>query len=394
MFDETYFVRQNRATYFNIDNDFRAIGAEKLGMHDIYYRLSRMATPMVDYSEIKRILADIDALPLTPNEPSGFRRYPYAWGKASKRFKEIAEIAEKEGCLVTAGKNYVRASLLAHSGQLFCKPEWPEKKALQIERAVCFHKAAGYIGLEEHHIPYRGHTLPGYLWVPKDTPNPPLVIMAPGANSTKEELYRWAPALVERGMAAFMYDGPGQGEFTGIQQTALVMRLEEYHTVFTAIIDYLVASISDRVDTSRIGIWGQSLGGHLAIRCFEYEKRPMAVVSMSGPPDMSYWPYLPGDALEEGRDMCGFKSFTETWEYLQKNGDAHAVAKYVKVPILMIHGARDDLMPEDGVRKLAQEIGPTAEFVVYPDGNHGIFNYDLIVTDSASDWLANKLLRR
>lgn len=394
MYNEEYFIKRNKETYFNIDNDFRAIGAEKLGLHDIYYRLSRMATPTVDYSEIKRILADVDALPLSPDEPSGFRRSPFAWGRASKRYKDVAEKAENEGRKVTAGKNFIRASLLAHSAQLFCKPEWPEKKLYQNERASCFRRGAPYIGLEEFQIPYKNGKLPGYLWIPKGLDNPPLVIMVPGANSTKEELYRWAPSLTERGLATFMFDGPGQGELTGIQQNTLLMRMEEYHNVFTTIIDYLIANVGNRFDKNRIGLWGQSFGGHLSIRSFEHEKRPKALVSLGGPPDMTAWPLLPGDALEEGRDMCGFKTFSETWEYFQKHGDAHSVAHHVEVPTLMIHGSRDDLMPEDGVRKLAEEIGPNAEFVAYKDGNHGVFNWDLLMTDFAADWIAEKLTRR
>jgi alpha-beta hydrolase superfamily lysophospholipase len=192
-------------------------------------------------------------------------------------------------------------------------------------------------------------------------------------------------------MATFLYDGPGQGELTSLQQRVLLMKLEEYHAVITTIIDYLIEKCSDKFDPKRIGLWGQSLGGHLSIRSFEHEQRPMAVVSLSGPPDIKAYPFLPGDAMEEGRDMCGFKTFSETWDYFQKASDAHSVAKFIKVPILMIHGSRDDLMPEEGVRKLAEEIGPKAEFVVYPDGNHGVFNWDLMMTDFASDWLSEKL---
>lgn len=391
MFDEKYFTNKVNSTWAKADSDIRAHGIEKLGAHDIHFRLSRLATPMVEYSEIKRILADIDAPPLLPSDPSGSRRCPIAWGRASRKYKEIAEKAEKNEHFVTTGINFIRASLLAHSGQLFCRPEWPEKVTLQKERALCFRRGAPYAGLEEHKIPYKNSTLPGYLWIPKETDNPPFVIMVPGANSTKEELYRWAPAFVERKMAVFFFDGPGQGELTSLQKSPLLMRLEEYHNVFTSIIDYFTEIASDRIDLKRIALWGQSLGGHLLIRAFEHEKRPIAAVSVGGPPDMKAWPYIPGDCLEEGRDMCGFKTFQETWEYLQKNGDAISVAKHVKVPILMIHGSRDDLMPEESVRKMAEEIGPNAEFVAYSDGNHGVFNWDFMLTDMMADWLVEKL---
>ncbi len=394
MYDETYFQANVRKTYDAIDTAFRTVGAEALGSQDIFYRLSRMATPTVEYTEIKRIMADIDGPPLGPDEPSGHRRWPLAWGRASRRYKEIGEKAVLAGHNVTAGLNLLRASLLAHSGQMFCKPEWPEKIELQKERASCYRQAAPHLGLQEHRVPFGSHSLPGYLWLPTGVSNPPIVIMIPGANSVKEELHRWAGPLVQRGLATFTVDGPGQGELTPLQGSNLPMRLEEYHKAVTAVIDYLIQTVADRVDVKRIALWGQSLGGYLVIRSFEHEQRTIAAVSLGGPPNLNAYPFLPGDATEEGRDITGMKSFQETWDYFQKYGDGFPAAKHVRVPLLMIHGSRDDLIPEAPVRRLADAMNGNAELVVYKDGNHGIFNWDNIMTDAMADWLVDKLARK
>ena len=93
--------------------------------------------------------------------------------------------------------------------------------------------------------------MPGYLWIPEGVDKPPIVVMAPGANSVKEELHRWAQAFVARGLGTFVFDGTGQGELTGLQSSDLPMRIEKYHAVFTTIIDYLEANAGDRVDTDR-----------------------------------------------------------------------------------------------------------------------------------------------
>jgi 2,6-dihydroxypseudooxynicotine hydrolase len=391
MFDESYFEGRVRSFYEEVDKAFRTLGCEAVGYHDIFYRLSRMATPTVEYSEIKRICADVDGPPQGINEASGHRRWPLAWGRASRRYKDIAEKAETAGHKITAGSNFLRASLLAHSGQMFSRPEWPEKLELQKERVKCYCRAAPYLGIEEHHVPYGEHTLPAYLWIPKDAERPAVVVMAPGANSVKEELHRWGGAFVDRGLAALTFDGPGQGELTPLQGGQLPMRLEQYHKAFTAMIDYLEEKASDRVDIKRVAIWGQSLGGHLVTRAFEHERRPVAAVNLGGLPTMSAYPFLPGDVQEEVRDLLGFETFEEVWQYLQKHGDALSSSHHIKVPYLIVHGSRDDLVGDEAMQDLAAAVGDNAELVAYKDGNHGVFNWDFIMTDSMADWLVEKL---
>jgi 2,6-dihydroxypseudooxynicotine hydrolase len=392
MYDEAYFRNRVKNFYLEVDKGFRTLGCEAFGVQDIFYRLSRVATPTIEYSEIKRILADIDAPPLSIQEPSGHRRWPLAWGRAMKRYKAIAEEAEAKGYKVTAGNNFLRASLLAHSGQMFCRPEWPEKLELQKERAGCFRRAAPFLGIEILDVPFKdGHALPAYLKLPAEVENPPVVLMAPGANSVKEELYRWVPAFVERGIAALTFDGPGQGELTPLQGGNLPMRYEEYHQVFTAMIDFLEENYAKQVDLKRIALWGQSTGGHLATRAYVEERRPKAIINLGGQPTMFGYPFLPPDVMEEARDLFGFETYEETWEYVQKHGDGLEAAKAIDIPYLIIHGSRDDIVGDRAMHELLEAIGNNAELVVYKDGNHGVFNWDFIMTDAMADWLLAKL---
>jgi 2,6-dihydroxypseudooxynicotine hydrolase len=390
-FSESYFEQRIRSFYEEVDRNFRTIGCEKLGEQDIYFRLSRVASPTIEYSEIKRICADIDSPALDPNEPSGHRRWPFAWGRAANRYRQIGEKAEAEGHRITAGNNFLRSSLLAHSGQLFCRPQWAEKRTLQLERSTNYRKAAGFLGLEQHLIPFQNNFIPAYLWLPKGVNLPPLIVMSPGANSVKEELHRWASAFIERGLATLTFDGPGQGELSAMQGGKLPLRIENYHTVFTTILDYLESNVSDRIDTKRIALWGQATGGHLVTRSFEHEKRPIALVNLDGFPNMNAYPYLPPDVMEEQREVLGFKTFEETWAYLSQNGDALSAAKNITVPYLLIHGSRNDLAANEDMDRLLQVIGPTAEQMNFPDGNLGVFNWDNIMTDKMADWLVDRL---
>jgi dienelactone hydrolase len=393
MLDEPYFQERVRRFYEEVDRAFRTVGCEAVGSQDIFFRMSRMATPAIEYSEINRICADVDGPPQGPDDASGARRWPLAWGRASKRYREIAERAEASGHTTTAGWNFLRASLLAHSGQLLCRPEWPEKLNLQRERVECYRCAAPYLGIEAHRIPFGAHFLPAYLWVPREVERPPVVVMAPGANSVKEELHRWAAPLVDRGLATLRFDGPGQGELSPLQGSQLPLQLETYHKAFSATIDYLEAELSDRVDITRIAIWGQATGGHLVTRAFKHERRPVAAVNLAGQPNMAGYPHLPGDVQEENRDALGFKSFEETWQYLQEYGDALSSARDIPVPFLIIHGSRGALSDDDSMQLLAEAVGRNADLWVYKDGNHGIFNWDNVMTDAMADWLVDKLTR-
>jgi len=393
VYDERYFDDRVRAFYADLDRGIRTIGSERLGAQDIFYRLSRFWTPALEYSEIKRVCADVDSLALDPSEPSGLARWPLAWGRAAKRYQSFAEQAEAAGQTITAGEHYLRASHLAHAGQMMCRPEWPEKIELQRARAQCYRKAARHLGLEEHWVPYNQHKLPGYLWLPVGIKRPPVVLLAPGADSTKEECHRWAQAFVARGLAAFHFDGPGQGELTPLIDRSLPMRLERYHEAFTAIIDYLQDNASDRVDATRVAIWGQSMGGHVVLRAFEHEKRPLAGVNVGAPPKLAVFPLMPADVEERIRDLFGFTCFEETWAYIQEEGDAVCHAHHIDVPFLTVHGSRDPLVTDETIRELSAAIGQNSEVHLYRDGNHGVFNYDSIMTGAMADWVTAKLTR-
>ena len=103
------------------------------------------------------------------------------------------------------------------------------------------------------------------------------------------------------------------------------------------------------------------------------------------------YPFLPPDVMEEARDLLGFETYEEAWDYVQRHGDGLEPAKAIDIPYLIVHGSRDDIVDEKAMYELAQAVGKTAELVVYKDGNHGVFNWDFIMTDAMADWLLDKL---
>ena len=59
-------------------------------------------------------------------------------------------------------------------------------------------------------VPFGASVLPGYLRVPAGASRPPIVVLLPGADSAKEELYNLADHIVTRGLAVAAFDGPGR----------------------------------------------------------------------------------------------------------------------------------------------------------------------------------------
>ena len=65
---------------------------------------------------------------------------------------------------------------------------------------------------ERVEVPFEDGPLVGNLRRPAGVERPPLVLLLPGLDSTKEEFFLWENVFLDRGMATFSCDGPGQGE--------------------------------------------------------------------------------------------------------------------------------------------------------------------------------------
>src|SRR5437868_1067381 len=91
----------------------------------------------------------------------------------------------------------------------------------------------------------------------------PLVILLHGFTGWKEEehLSSLAADLAEAGIAALRFDAPGSGESEGTW--AEHYRISNYRTAVHTFRDYAVAHLG--ADPRRIGIWGHSMGGLIAL---------------------------------------------------------------------------------------------------------------------------------
>ena len=94
----------------------------------------------------------------------------------------------------------------------------------------------------------------GVLRKPADVAKPPVMLMACGLDSCKEETAAYEEPFLARGIAILVFDGPGQGE----AEYDFPIR-GEYETAVTAVADFV--DTRDDLDALCLGMWGVTLGG-------------------------------------------------------------------------------------------------------------------------------------
>jgi dienelactone hydrolase len=304
------------------------------------------------------------------------------WCRWAERHVALGDEALARGRGLTAGEAYVRAALFYHWAT-FVSVEDVERFREALEAADrAWAKAAPLVDppMELIDVPFEGTTLPGYLRRPRGVSRPPLAVLLPGADSTKEELYDLAEHVVRRGVAAFAFDGPGHG----LVSFRLKLRPDE-ETAVVAVLDHLLARPD--LDDGRVAVAGISYGGLFAIRAAAVDERVRAAVSLSS------W-YSPAGryATQDPLSRSGLR------QYLGDDPgavqDAITVAGYaerVRVPVLQVYGGRDPASPPDEAERTAAALAGPSEVVVLEEGVHVGNNVPYRSRTLVADWLAERL---
>jgi pimeloyl-ACP methyl ester carboxylesterase len=355
----------------------RLHGAEFLGREYVFVRLARLSVAgHLDYSEISRILQAIrrraDWLPV--------------WMQASDRHAALASAAERAGSGASAGDGYLRASLCAHWGSLYAQGDErtsAHRRSLELYRAGLVHYDPPAQVVE---VPFEGDVLPGYLRRPAGFASPvPVVLMVGGADTNKEELHHWGTEITRRGMAVLPFDGPGQGEHAG-RYHRLVMRFDDFHRAVSAVLDWLSDHAGDLgLDLGRVGIFGNSLGGYLALDAARRDPRVGAVISNGGFCDAASIDRWPDGVISAFQSCLGIDDPAEALRNVRQNLDLVSVPAINQPRALIVHGGREDLSDEAEARRAAQTM--EGGLVVVEEGWHTCTNRDHLVSPLFGDWL-------
>ena len=308
-----------------------------------------------------------------------------AWCGNADMHAGLAEEAAAKGRRLSAGEAWARATVGYH----FAKFVWvvdPDRSRAAADRAVAaLAKTHEFLDpdAERIEVPLDGGRVVGNLRRPAGDGRPPLVLLVPGLDSTKEEFFKLENVFLHRGMATLSIDGPGQGE-SGYE---LPIRAD-YDVAVGAVLD-AVAGRAD-VDLDRVGLLGVSLGGYYAPRVLAFEPRVKAGVALSGPYRFSdIWDELP----PQTRETFVAKSFAKDDEEGRAKAaelNLTAVAERIRQPFLAITGRLDRLIPWKQSERAAREA-PNGTFLLHEDGNHGCANVPYKTRPVAADWLREQL---
>jgi pimeloyl-ACP methyl ester carboxylesterase len=335
----------------------------------------RFVTNGVDYGDFQHVTSSV----------AEWAEWLPAWVANGDMHAALARDAEERGRSLTAGEAWNRAALSYH----FAKFVWMldmELYADATRRSVdALRSAHRHLDptAERVEIPFEnGAKLVGNLRRPAGGPAP-LVLLIPGLDSTKEEFFGWENVFLDRGLATFSLDGPGQGE------TGLSTHIHpNYEVAATAALDALAGR--DDVDHERVGIAGVSLGGYYAPRAAAYEKRIKAAVGISGAFDFGEcWPSLPQQTRETVAHHTGASTDDEARARASELNLREA-APLIDQPFLAITGRLDRLIPWEQTKRQADEA-QNGEFVLYDEGNHVCNNIGYTYRPLTADWLKEKL---
>jgi dienelactone hydrolase len=308
------------------------------------------------------------------------------WSAAALGYEELGNQALADGHFRSAGAQFSTASTFYHFAKFVFVYDLDQMRTAHLASVRCLNIALPYLDPpgERIEIPFEGALLYGILRLPKlDGPHP-VVIMVPGLDSTKEEFRSTESLFLERGVATFSVDGPGQGE----AEYELKIR-GDWEVPGRAIVDALVAR-SD-IDATRIAVWGVSLGGYYAPRFASGDPRIKACVSLCGPYNFGEnWNALPPLTRETftvrsgsaDQEEARTKALTLSMEGRTEN---------LSCPTLIIAGKLDRLIPWQQSERLHNETSTVSKFLLLERGNHGCANVLAEHRYLTADWVAERL---
>jgi 2,6-dihydroxypseudooxynicotine hydrolase len=357
------------------------VGVDVAGVHDerivvaLRHWAPRFIANGVDYSDLVR----------TVSRMRTWGDWLAQWSQTARGYEALAADAESRGSRISAGEAWRRAAMCWHFGK-FLFFEDPDGAARAQQRmTACYDRGLSSLEPpgEKVGVPYRGVHMAGILRRPPSAERPPLVIMVPGLDSTKEELQATAEFLLRRGLATLAIDGPGQGE------TERLLNIEVDSERFVgAAIDF-VESLSS-VNATRIGLFGVSLGGYYVVRAAAFEPRIRATVENAGP-------YRIGERFDElplmTRTALQHRSGAKSADEARARAlalDLSGVAALVISPLLVAHGTDDGVVPFSDAERIVAEAR-NATLARFEHGNHAMSNQAFQMRSSTADWLADQL---
>ena len=335
----------------------------------------RFTTQGVDANDFKRVTGSLER----------WDGWLAAWCANGDRHAELAAEAEAAGHRVTAGQAWNRAALSYHFAKFVWVLDMAEHRRATASSVAALQRAHAMLDptAERIEFAFEQANLVGNLRRPAGVERAPVVLLLPGLDSTKEEFFNWENVFLQRGLATFSLDGPGQGE-----SGYLFPLRPDYEVAASAAIDVLAARTD--IDAERLGVVGVSMGGYYAARAASHDARIRAAVTIGGPYESgSRFDTRPGISRAAFIEYSLAGSPDGAREIANRMTLAGCLDRLTQ-PMLVIFGKLDRLVPYQQAEQVVAEA-PNARLVMIEDGNHVCNNYPYLYQPMAGDWLAEQL---
>lgn len=213
----------------------------------------------------------------------------------------------------------------------------------------------------------------------------PMVIMFHGLSGCKENNLENGYRLVREGFFVVSLDAHRHGEqaddcFKGLTHNQRAAHAFSIATTTSSYIDPIIRihDLHPLADNRRIGLMGISLGGHV-IYSYLVGKRCAAVRAavpiLSTPNWVSATQAFVANVDSSGGTPAG-TSFSQNLQELAKDQPLSKLSKMVGLPLLMLNGENDPIVPIDEVRAFRDDLArqllgsDLVELVEYPDTGH------------------------
>ncbi len=308
------------------------------------------------------------------------------WSAVAAEHERAGRDALAAGRDMSAGAHLSQAAVYYHFAKFLFVNDPGQMRAAHLKAVDCLTDALPYLDPPGRRIeiPFEGSRMAGVLREPAGEGPHPVMIMIPGLDSAKEELRSTEELFLERGIATFSVDGPGQGE----AEYDLAIR-GDWEVPGGAVIDHLATEPS--LDAGRVGVWGVSLGGYYAPRVASGDERVKACVALAGPYSFAEnWDNLPILTREAFR-VRSKSPDEETARARAAELTMAGRAERIRCPLLAVMGKLDRLIPWQHAQRVVDEAAGPAELLLLERGNHGCANLAPFHRYTTADWVASQL---
>ena len=324
--------------------------------------------------------------PCGPDGIGDFRTVGMRVRKFADMHREFAAAAQRREVKAQTSRKRGASSRRARaiSSRRCCGPPRAGRSSRTTPRSIhynarmvaCYDKFAALMRpIERIEVPFgNGKSLPGYLHLAagaKAGREIPLRHLLDGMDGSKEIMCSmYGDKFLERGIAHFIYDGPGQGECT---YRDILVTERNHMDAARAVYDFL--SMHPNIDTARSVIWSVSMGSFFGLQA------AAALGNKIRGAAVTFVCHEPGLNSLMNRSAPSFKM---RFMYMSGHDDEdefdHFVAKFsllpiaadLKCPVLIQAGEDDELSPIEFSDELIGKIRSPKKLVIYEGERHAI----------------------